>query len=319
MAVSRGFQGIAGVAKESTLGTAAAATAKLPLISETFSASNAHIQNAALVGAAARKRAIKGARSVPGAVTAYLTYDLQHPVLERFCGTFVDDVGGDYYRMDDTTDGKGLTLAIDKQVSVHEFAGVKFSELVLSGSPADAVRVTATGMGTARSLTSVTNTAVTLAALDEPGDEIQYHELTLRIGDLANALASGDDVDVENFSLRINRQLIQKQVNSLTLLEARENGFQEGNLTIQLPLYDSNQFLTWHDTHTTLQATLTFTDGTSTKEVRLPQLLVVHALPQLSGPELVGYSVELSVHANADGANSQTGFDFPEAVRVFES
>jgi hypothetical protein len=54
MPVARGFQGIAGVVKETTLGTVVAAATKLPLISESLTDQFQHIQNAALVGSATR-------------------------------------------------------------------------------------------------------------------------------------------------------------------------------------------------------------------------------------------------------------------------
>jgi hypothetical protein len=249
---------------------------------------------------------------------AYWNYDVRQPLLEQFFGTWTDgDPNEDFYTMDDIIDGKGLTVAINKGVSVHEFAGVKVGSWTLSGSPADAVRWSADVFAQSRSLTSVTNTSAVLAALGEPGDPMQFHDLTLRIGDQANDLASGDDVDVENFSLQINRNMIQKQVNSTTLLEARENAFQDGTLTIQLPLYDSDQFITWHANHTPLQASLIFSAGGNTKYINLPQLLVVQANPVFSGPELVGYSVPLSLHHNLGGSNGNT--DMPEeAIRIFE-
>jgi hypothetical protein len=319
MPTARGFQGVAGIVKEVTLGTVVAVTTKLPLISESLSDQFAHIQNAALTGSATRGRAIQGARSAGGQLVCYWNYDVRQPLLEQFFGTWTDgDPDEDYYTMDATIDGKGLTIAIEKTVSVHEFAGVKVGAFTLSGSPSDGVRWTADVFAQSRSLTSVTNTTAVLAALAEAGDPMQFHDLTLRIGDQANDLASGDDVEMENFSLAIGRNMIQKQVNSTTLLEARENGFQDGTLTVQLPLYDSDQFLTWHASHTPLQASLIATFGTFTKYVNLPNILVTSANPVLSGPELVGYTVSFSVHNNAAGDNASTDMDFAEAIRIFE-
>jgi hypothetical protein len=321
MATARGFQQIMGLKAETTLGTAVAVNYKVPFVSDTFDQQFTHIQNAALVGSGAPLNSIQSVRHVPGGFTAYLTYDLIHPVLKHFFGNYtpVAGAGDERYVMQETLDGLGLTVAINKQVSVHEYAGFKVGEFTLTGTPADGIRYSVAGMATARSLSSVLNTSGVLAALAEPATSARFTDLTLRIGDLADALAAGDNTPVSGFSLSINRNLQQDEVNSNTLLEALESNFRQGTLTLNVPRYTTDQWKTWHDNHTVLQAELAFDNGTDPyKKVRLAQLQVVSAPTPTSGPGLLPITVTLSLHNNLNNANTQTGFTFDAEIEIVE-
>jgi hypothetical protein len=305
MATGRGFPAIMGIGAETTWGTVVAATAKLPFISETLVDGFNHIQNVALLGQAARARPLQGARESGGAVVGYWNYDLAQPLLTHFFGQHTVAVGDDHYDMQDTIDDKGLTLAIDKQVSVHEFAGFKVSELQISGTPTDGVRWQATGVAKSRSLTSVTNTSVTLAALSEPGTPMVFHELVLRVGDLADALASGDNVEhLGGFTLTINRNLESAPINSQQLEEALENNFRDATLVLNVTRYDTDQWINWQTNHTTLQATLTFTRSSAYKIIQLPQLLVTSCPTNVGGPGMIPATINLSLHPNRDNSNT---------------
>lgn len=320
MATGRGFPGILAIKAESTWGTVVAADTKLPFISEDLTETFAHLPNESLLGAGIRQRAYQGARAVQGGFVAYWTYALAQPLLKAFFGNHtVAASADDYYDMQETVDGVSLSVAIAKQVSVHEYAGFKVNQLTLSGSPTDAVRIAAAGFAKSRSLTSSTNTAGTLAALSDPANIIQYHHLVLRVGDLADALAGGDAISPASFELTLTRNLEPALVNSQTPLEALENNFREGMLTLEIPRYTADTFLNWHSSHTTLQADLIFTSGSLVKTIRLPQLLVVSAPANIGGPGLVPVTVTLSLQSNRDAANAQSGFTFTDEIRILEA
>jgi hypothetical protein len=320
MPTGRGFQHIMGIKAETTLGTVVAVDKKVAYISDTLDQQYQHIQNQALLGTGAPKNSIQSTRQVGGSFQTYWTYALIDPLLKQFFGTHtVNASGDDHYAMDENIDGKGLTIAINKQVSVHEYAGFKLGEMTISGSPTDGVRLGFSGFGMARSLASATNTANVLAALAETSNEMQFHDLTLRIGDLADALAAGDNVQVSGFSLTINRSLKQDQVNSNTLLEALEDGFRTGSLSITLPRHTTDQFITWHTAHTVLQAELAFDNGTDPyKKIRLPQIQVVSAPIPTGGPGLLPATIMFSLHNNLDNANTQTGMTHDQEIRIVE-
>lgn len=319
---SRGFRSSLGIGLESTWGTAVEVDEKLAYISETFSQQFAHNANDALVGSGAALRSLQGTRDVPGGFVAYWTYGLAQSLLTHYFGVLTEEASAnDHYDMQDEVDGTGLTVAIPKRVSVHEFAGFKPSELVISGTPTDGVRIAATGMARSRSLTSSTNTQSVLDALTPPAATayMQYYHLVLRVADLADALASGDAVSLGSYTLNLNRNHEASLVNSQFILEPKENNKRLGSLVLDIPRYEADTFLSWHDNHTILQADLTFTSGALSKIIRLPQLLVVSAPPNVSGPGFVPLTITLSLHGNADNANANTGFTFAEEIRIFEA
>lgn len=320
MPTGRGFQHIMGVKKETTLGTAVATDTKVCYISDTLDEQYQHIQNQALIGTGAPKKSIQSVKTVPGGFDTYWTYKLADPLLVCFFGTHTVVSGGDnYYKMDEEIDGDGLTVAIDRQVSVHQYSGFKLSQMTITGNPTDGVRLAFEGFGMGRSLAPTLNSASVLAALTEPSQEMKFTDLTLRIDDLTGALSSADDIAVSAFSLTINRNLQQDEVNSQTLLEALENNFRVGTLTLNVPRYTANTFLSWHSAHTTLQCELAFDNGTDPyKKIRLPQLKVVSVPVQAGGPGLLPMTITLSLHNNRDDANTQTNFTHDEEIRIFE-
>jgi hypothetical protein len=320
MPTGRGFQSILGIKAESTWGTAVAADTKLPFISEDLNETFQHIANESLVGAGIRQRASQGPREVAGGFEAYWTYALAQPLLKHFFGNHtVAASADDYYDLQETIDGNSLTVAIAKQVSVHEFAGFKCNELTLTGSPTDGVRIGASGFAKQRSLSSVLNTSASLAALSEPANFVQFHHLVLRIADCVDALASGDAVAVAGFTLTLTRNLEPAMVNSQLPLEALENNFREATLELEVPRYTTDQFLTWQASHTLLQADMVFTSGSLVKTIRMPQLTVVSAPPNVGGPGLIPVTVSLALASNRDAGNANTNMTFTDEIRILEA
>jgi hypothetical protein len=320
MPTGRGFQSILAVKAETAWGTVIAADTKLPFISEDFTETFAHLPNEMLTGAGARARAFQGARTVQGGFVAYWTYALAQPLLKAFFGLHtVNASADDSYDMQETLDNDSMTVAIEKSVSVHEYAGFKVNELMLSGSPTDGVRIAANGFAKSRSLASVTNTTATLAALADPANYIQMHQLVLRLADCADALAGGDAISVASFELSLTRNLEPALVNSQLPLEALENGRREGTLTLEIPRYTADTFLTWHSSHTLLQCDMVFTSGALVKTIRMPQLTVVSVPANISGPGLVPLTVTLALANNLNNENALTGMTFDPEIRITEA
>jgi Phage tail tube protein len=320
MATGRGFQSILAVKAESAWGTAVACDAKLPFISEDLTETFSHLPNEMLTGAGARARSFQGARAVQGGFVAYWTYALAQPVLKAFFGLHtVNASADDSYDMQETLDNDSMTVAIEKSVSVHEYAGFKINELMLSGSPTDGVRIAANGFAKSRSISSSTNTTNTLAALADPTNFVQFYNLVLRIGDTVDALAGGDAISVASFELSLTRNLEPALVNSQLPLEALENGRRESTLTLEIPRYTADTFLSWHASHTLLQCDMVFTSSALVKTIRMPQLTVVSVPANISGPGLVPLTVTLALANNLSNDNANTGFTFDPEIRILEA
>lgn len=319
MPENHGFQTIMAAGLESTWGTAVNATQKLPYVSDSLDAMYRHNQSQAMVGSASMPKSTQGQRVAGGGIECYYTYGLQQPILEQFFGTWTDDVGGDFYTYTALTTGVSLTVAVNRGVAVHEFTGYKINELTLQGSPGEAVKLSLNGNAKTRVISGTENTSGELDALAEPSAEVLFNELTFRVGDLGDALAAGDNLEITQFALKINRNMVVKEVNATTAEQARENGFVSAELEFTLPYYDSDQWITWQEALTVLQASLIFSDGSNSQTWNIPQCLVVEAPVPQSDAGMTEPKIKLSLHPNRDGANAFTNFAHEEFIRLFEA
>jgi len=307
MATSHGFESIMGIGVESTAGTPVVVTEKVPYRSESIKAQFNHIQDNSLCGPAARPKSQQGTKIVEGGFDLHMRYTEAQLLLQHFFGTYSVDtpsVGIHTYSLDPSIDGDALTVAIEKTVAVWETAGYKVSELTISGSPADGILVEVSGFGVDVDYASAINTSVVLSALAVPGDFMLFQDMTLRIGDQVDALTSGDDLDISSFSITINRALEPTEVNSQNRLEALENDFRETTLEITIPRYSAQTFIDFHDSHTALQASLVFDDGTNTKTILIPNMITMEFDAAVGGPEFVELPLTFTCHPDQAGDNA---------------
>ena len=302
MPVSHGFESIMGIGTEITAGTPVVVTEKIPYISESIQAQFNHVQDNSLCGPAARPKSQQGTLIAEGGFELHFRYTLAQQLLEHFFGSLLVDtpgVGTNTYSLDPSIDGAAVTIAIEKTVAVWEHAGYKASELTITGSPTDGIRIEVDGFCVNTDYASGTNTSGVLSALSSPGDFMLFQDMTFRVGDLTDALDSSDDLAISSFSLNINRALSPTEVNSSNRLEALENAFRETTLEINIPRYEAQTFIDFHAAHTQLQATLSFTDGTNTKTISIPNMLVMEWDAEVGGPEFVEHPVTFTCHPDS--------------------
>ena len=307
MAIAHGFSAMLGVGSEVTLGTPVASTQKICFISETLSEKINEVLDNSLCGSAARGIGQPGTRIISGGFVFPWRTGLALIPLQKFFGTFAEDTpttGQNTYSLDPSIDGDGYTVAIDKQVAVYEWAGFKASSLTITGIPSDGVRIALDGFAISLSLTSVINTTGVLEALDEEGDIILFQDTTFRIRDLSDTLDSGDDIDISQFSIELNRQLEPVEINSHNRTEALENGFRESTLKITIPQYANDYFVDAHRNHTPLQFQAIITNGSAVKTIQAPKLIVTEYTNSISGPTFVPMEVTLQIIPDPEGTNT---------------
>lgn len=308
MAEAHGFQSIMGVGAESTIGTPVAATEKVCFLSEDLTEQFEEILDDSLCGTPARSIGQQGTQIVEGGFEYHWRYELAQAILTHFFGTLSVDtpvVGTNTYSLDPNIDGDGITVAIDKQVSVWEFAGYKVNELVITGNPTDGIQISVDGFAIDLDLASILNTPATLAALGDPGAFMVFQDLTFRIGDLVDALASPtDDFSISEFSITLTRNLEPTPVNSQQRLEAVENDFRGAELTFTIPRYNDNFFVSAHQNHTPLQCDIAVTDGTNTKTILMPKLIVLEANASVDGAGFVTHEVTAQIIPDPEAANA---------------
>jgi hypothetical protein len=307
MAVAHGFSSIMGVAEEVTLGTPLAATQKVCYIEESLDETINEILDNSICGTAARGIGSPGTKIIEGGFSFPLRVDDSNLILKLFFGVLSIDTPGagtNTYELQNSIDGQSLTVAIDKTVSVFEFAGYKSSSLTISSNPGDGVVVAVEGFAKSLDLASVLNTSVTLAALAEPGVFFTHAQTVVRIADLVDALAPGDAFEVSDWSVELNRGLEAVEVNSTDRTEALENAFRESTFTITIPQYQSDFFIDAHQAHTSLQADITMTNGANVTTIRMPLLIVTDYDANISGPEFVPHEVTMQIIPDPGGTNA---------------
>lgn len=306
--IAHGYETEGGLGAETTVGTPVAATERLCILDESLNQVFSMILDPSLCGTASQGAPKKGTKIAEGGWSQMFRYDKAQLLLTHFFGTRNDDtpgVGTNTYVFDSNIDGDSLTVAVNKQVSVWEFAGVKVNEIVLSSNPADGVRLAVTGFAVNLDRASVLNTPASLNALPVNLDFMIHQEVTLRIRDQLGALASPtDEYDISDFTLTITRNLEPTEVNSENRLEALENDFQFTTLEATFPRYCEDTFIDAHEARTLMQADLVVSDGTSSKTVNLPELVVTEFTAPVEGAAFVEHNVMFTSHPDRDGSNA---------------
>ena len=298
MPVAHGFSSIMGAGEEVTLGTPVAATQKVCYIEESIDETINEILDNSLCGTAARSIGQAGTRIIEGGFSFPLRVDKADLILKRFFGVLSIDTPGagtNTFELQNEIDGEALTIAIDKTISVFEWAGYKSSSFTMTGNPSDGIVVAIDGFGKTLDLSSVLNTSVTLAALTEPGFFYTFQQAVVRIGDL---------VEISDFSVELNRGLEAVEVNAQDRTEALENAFRESTFTITVPQYASDFFIDAHRAHTSLQCDIVMTNGANTKTVFMPKLIVTDYSANIGGPEFVTHEITMQIIPDPEAANT---------------
>ena len=329
MPILRGFDAIAGIGSETTSApnTEVAVTQKLRIISESWNPLYNPIEQEALVGSAGMARSEQGILTVGGQLVTDWTYTTGADLLlSKFFGLFTaqTSVADGFYTFLDNLDDITFTYSIHKLVSTWTYTGGKFGQLQIAGAPGQPMRLTQDGFGMGFSLASTTNTTAVLDALSEPDARLLFHHLcdAFLIGDQADSLTSDDNWKINNFQLTLNRNHTQFHTQCQNPEQSRENGFFSAQLQVTLPLYEDNQFRTWHASHTPLQMQATWTKaGTSNtrKRLRLPMGFVTDAPVPVNGPGLIPRTVNISFYHDLAGDNDTTEFNFSEVCRLYQN
>jgi len=306
--IAHGFSSIMGVAEEVTLGTPLAATQKICYIEESLDETINEILDNSLCGTAARSIGTPGTKIIEGGFSFPLRVDLADLVIKRFFGVLSIDTpsaGTNTFELQNEIDSEALTVAVDKQVSVFEFAGWKPSTFTVTGNPADGIIIAVDGFAKSLDLSSVLNTSSSLAALADPGGFYTFAQAVVRIGDLVDVLASpGDNFEMSDFTIELDRGLEAVEVNSNDRTEALENAFRESTFTITIPQYCSDFFIDAHQAHTSLQCDITLTNGANTKTFRMPKLIVTDYTANVTGPEFVTHEVVMQILPDPEADNA---------------
>jgi len=300
MTIGKGFEGILGVKKETTYGTAVEVDEAIPFVSESFGNEIEKHVDEVLRGKAGAGATIAGNKTYPFTLPCKLTYedlDLLIAIAMGAAGT--PSANGSLY--DNTYSlaenlSYAFTAAIYKGVSVWEFAGCKIDTMKISGEANKPLDIEFGGAAKVLDLDSATNTTAVLQALstEDAASKIMMSDLEFKIAAQADALSGETEKGISSFELTLNNNLALDQFDNRTqtILEPQRNGFREVKLTFKVPRYEADTYLDWRDGDTALHAYLKFTGGDYLFDIHVPKLKIDKAEAAVSGPGLIEQVIE---------------------------
>jgi len=223
MVIGRGFDMIAARKKSAAWGTAVSVNNAGDQISvETASINQSinYIQDNSLTGKAYRQQSDRGAITVAGTMDAIMRYDGLDLDIAMTMGrasspTKIAGTPPAYYndyRLGDSLEGYMITMAIDKQVTIHEFDSLKYNGMTISGDAGDRLKVSFDLIGRAQLNSdsgSIVNTSLAAATDPLPREYILFEDVKFLMKSASDtAMAYGvDDVYPASFSVSVSNNL----------------------------------------------------------------------------------------------------------------
>jgi len=317
MATGAGYPAVMGAGKETTFRTGVAMTDRIPYLSESLSEQIAMIEDDALIGTAGRNALDKGPISLTGKIETELRYTQKSG--SYFCGSdllvALAMAGTHTYASSVNTLKLGdspaafATIALNKQVAYWEYLSCYMDGFELSGKVGEHLRADFDAVAYKLLRSGTTNGSTEFAALAASGGKrVLFGDMTFRLGDTADALASGDNIGLKDFKLTLKNNLTGPQFSSpdnsathtdsgLTIQPVR-NGFREVMLEFTLPRYESSgwgtQLETWKAAATALQFKgLSSIDSAAKRfELNCPHIIIEDIQSPVSGPGVIETKVK---------------------------
>lgn len=333
MPTGQGLTARCALGVESTWGTGVAVTEVIPFTQEGIDKAIAQIIAQYLTGNAGVD-GIRGSNiSVQGDLQGEVVWDTissdpmgNERLVRGALGASARDAGNglNKYYINSTIDDS-YTIAFNKAVSVWELQGCKISKLQITGQAGGSITFTATIIAANLLRTGdagIVNAASALTSLSyTTPTQVIFDDLTFRVGTHGDALASGDQVSINNFTFTIDNKLTEPQfesgdsthTNNKLTLEPIRNDLREVMLEIELPRYTTDNFFSWYDASTALQIDLKFATGSYEWNILLPNLKVIGTGAPIEGPGLIAPKYSMRVLRN-NGVNTDMAFQDSTAI-----
>ena len=206
--------------KAVTWGTAISvneANRQTPILSESLTTTIAMLPDETLYGNPFKRALDTGAETTTGALETYLRYDGLDLFLGMVFGRILDPVIANKqpsglrpyayygsYQLRDSLEGYFFTLAIDKQIAVHEYDSVKMNSMTISGDAGDRIKVSFDCLARAWS-NSGTNSDISSATEPAPRKYVMFSDGCFRMKAQSGTALDGDDQFYPaSFSITVN-------------------------------------------------------------------------------------------------------------------
>jgi len=294
MAVARGVDHRAAIAKGTTWGTLAAdptTDSFRPLKGSTVKKSVELIRSDELNDSAGRGASAAGNSIVEGGWSRHLHYQGDELLQALALGTTaVAQVGvtayyAHTYTVKSSLQGLFASLFEDRETSTWEVDSAKVNGFTLSGSTGGRVEVDYPMIGA--DLDTAGNIAFGSCTQDANGvnNHVLSSHLAWKVNDNSGgAVTSETAVAVSDFSIDFKNNLAPVRSTSTTILEPVRDGFFEASGSITIPTYENNTRLADVLDKSLQKMAFTFTSGSYSYIVNIPAFRWTGDLPDVSGP-----------------------------------
>ncbi len=311
-----GYKTQAGFLDAASWGTAwAEEDTLIPFVSEDLTTEYDKIKSMSLTGSAAEKEFEQGHKMVQGNLNFNLDYDNSGLLFYAF-----GSLNGSVWEFEDDLD-EYFALTIDKVTARYQFASCMINTLTISGEAGADTPIQCSAGVVAY---DVTTSATAFASLSMTEDPVIFPHLSyFRIGDQADALAAGDNIDIQSFEISIDNklELDAKDTSGTPVLNpGTRTGFREVTFRITLPRYDATNvtnFTTWKDAGTRLQASFYFVSGGESVTVNIPECKIAEGANwNVDGPGPIAAEVSFRCFYNNNNTPMAAAADQMEITVV---
>ena len=264
--------------------------------SESLTREYHRVRSMALLGDAAAPESQAGIQKVSGDLVCELDYNN----LGMFQFALGAHAGGVYSL---TNDLPCFHLEIEKGTTRYRYRSCIVNSITISGTAEAEEPILVTYNLTAYRV-DTTATAFPALTLTSPKRVLFSHLEYTRVGDLVDALASGDGINLSGLEMMINHNLKTDDVSSLDnqgVMVPLRNGFREATSKLTFPRYDANAstVIGFADSDTRLQMTWRFLSGGEAVLIEFAQGKVMQtpSFP-VQGPQVLTDTAELHWYRN---------------------
>ncbi len=279
---------------------------QIPFSTESLTKNISQIEYPILQGRVSQTRPSPGFVSVGDNFVVLLDYVNCDDVIKAAMGA----ESGGLYTFDNALE-QLVEINVDRQVSRAHIAAAKIVGFSLGASSMqDTLAMTCNVVG--RNLEISSDAFGTPTGFTDLTPITMKH-LTFKIGPLGAALDSSDTKCISGFNIDVNRNFATDIYSTVCgtdhddasfALEPVINGFRETTMTLDLPKYDSDAFITWKNNSTVLQAAFEFVSGTKEFHIELPELVITEGFnAETSGPEMRTLSGTFRAYYNDDNTH----------------
>jgi hypothetical protein len=281
---AKGFLARLAIGTESSFGTAVAVSQILPFTSESLSLEKDKLDDPILTGTSGRLLAETIRQRVSGSIETNLTFGgAFDQVFKAALGSQTSDTTAQTETFDLVEDiTTSLTVAIDKQTSIHEFSGCKINQLTIS-SDGSVLTASLDILGKSRTRNGV-NTATEFDNASGYGTRIRHPDIVFKVNGVA--------VNIASFTLTLNNNLTAIEENAVEPTAIERNGKREVSLSFELARYTTDTYSQNFENDTEFSVEISASNGTDSLTITLPRVIVTNASQPVGGAEIIKQSIE---------------------------